>query len=212
MLDFLLNLIYPNVCGFCGKINENSLCEECKKRINENLIYKAQQINDKYFEKHIYLANYDGEFRDNILAYKFLDKPYMYKTFVKLILKNEKICRIIKSYDIIGAVPMHKRRKNDRGYNQSDLIAEELAKNIPNLKYEKILKKIKNNERQSSLKKEERLNNVKNVYKVQNKQIIEGKKIILFDDIYTTGNTVNECSKVLKENGAKEILILTLAR
>ena len=114
-------------------------------------------------------------------------------------------------YDIIGAVPIHKKRINERGYNQSELIAREIAKSIPNLEYKKILIKIKNNQRQSELKKEDRLENVKNVYKIQNRQIIQNKKIILFDDIYTTGNTVNECSRVLKENGAKEILILTLA-
>ena len=56
------------------------------------------------------------------------------------------------------------------------------------------------------------LDNVKNVYEIQSTQTIENKKIVLFDDIYTTGNTVNECSHILKENGAKEILVLTLAR
>lgn len=136
----------------------------------------------------------------------------MYKTFAKLILKNEKICRIIKSYDIICSVPIHRKRKNDRGYNQSELIAKEVAKNIKEIKYVKLLKKIVNNKRQSMLKREERKQNVKNVYEIQNKQIIEDKKIILFDDIYTTGNTVDECSKILKENKAKDILVLTLAR
>ena len=114
-------------------------------------------------------------------------------------------------YDIICSVPIHKKRMKERGYNQSELIAKEIAKNLTNTIYKKVLKKIKDNKRQSELKKEERLQNVKDVYEIQNKQIIENKKIILFDDIYTTGNTVNECSKVLKENGAKEILVLTLA-
>ena len=96
ILDFLLSLIYPNVCGFCGKINENYLCEECEKRIGKMLIYKVENVKDKYFNRHIYLAHYDGEFRDYILSYKFWDKPYMYKTFSKIILKNEIICGIIR--------------------------------------------------------------------------------------------------------------------
>ena len=115
------------------------------------------------------------------------------------------------SYDIIGAVPINKERQKERGYNQSTLIAKDLARYIPNLIYKEILKKTINNKRQSELKKEERLKNVKNVYEIQNSEIIQDKKVILFDDIYTTGSTVNECSRVLKENGAKEILILTLA-
>lgn len=209
----MFDLIYPNVCGFCGKINENSLCEECEKELDKYLKYNEVPTKfNKSFEKHIYLANYEGKVRENILSYKFFDKPYMYKTFAKIILKNEKMYRIMQSYDIIGAVPIHKKRKNERGYNQSELIAKEIAKNIEGLKYEKILRKIKNNERQSSLSKEKRSQNVKGVYQIQNSQIIEGKKVILFDDIYTTGNTVQECSKVLKANNAKEIMVLTLAK
>ena len=96
IIVFLLNLIYPNVCGFCGKINENSLCDECGKKVDEILVYKERNMKNKYFEKHIYLAKYDSEFRNSILSYKFSDKPYLYKTFSKLILKNKKICGIIR--------------------------------------------------------------------------------------------------------------------
>ena len=212
ILDFLLDLLYPNVCGFCGKINQNSLCEKCEEEINKKLIYKIEEKKDMFFEEHIYLANYEGKFREDILSYKFFDKSYMYKTFAKLALKNEKICRIIKSYDIIIPVPMYRKKKILRGYNQSELIAKEIAKNVKEIKYINALKKVKDNKKQSSLDKEERLKNVKNVYQIQNKEIIKNKQIILFDDIFTTGSTVNECSKVLKQNGAKKILVLTLAR
>ena len=136
----------------------------------------------------------------------------MYKTFAKLILKNEKICRIIKSYDIIIPVPIHKKRKNERGYNQSELIAKEIAKNVKEINYQNPLKKTKNNERQSELKKDERKQNVKNVYEIQKAQIIQDNRIILFDDIYTTGSTADECAKILKENNARDILVLTLAQ
>ena len=212
ILEFLLNLLYPNVCGFCGKINENSLCEKCEEEINPKLIYKIEKHKDMFFEEHIYLANYEGKIREYILSYKFFEKAYMYKTFAKLILKNEEICRKLKTYDIIGIVPVHKKRKAERGYDQSELIAREIAKNIKEIKYEKILKKIKNNVKQSSLNEKARRENVKNVYDIQNKEIIENKRIILFDDIYTTGSTVNECSRILKENGAEKILVLSLAK
>lgn len=96
IFDFILNLIFPDVCGICGKIDENCLCDECEKRLSQVLTYKVRNIQDKYFDKHIYLAKYDEKFRDYILSYKFFDKPYMYKTFAKLILKNEKICGIIR--------------------------------------------------------------------------------------------------------------------
>ena len=119
--------------------------------------------------------------------------------------------KLFGSYDIICAVPIHKKRKAERGYNQSELIARELAKSIPNIKYKNLLIKTKNNKRQSDLKKLERAKNVINVYEMQNRQIIANKRIVLVDDVYTTGNTVNECSRILKQSGAKEILVITLA-
>ena len=94
--DFLLSLIYPEVCGFCGKIDENALCNDCKGKINSSLIYKINEVKNTYFEKHINIAMYDEIFRKYILDYKFYDKSYMYKTFSKIILKNKKICKIIR--------------------------------------------------------------------------------------------------------------------
>lgn len=208
----ILDILYPNVCGFCGKIDSNSLCKSCEEKINKILLFQIEEVKNKFFDKQMYIARYNGDFRKEILEYKFFDKSYMYKTFAKIILNNKKTYEILKSYDIIIAVPIHKKRKNIRGYNQSELIAKEIAKGVQGLEYKTILKKIKNNVEQSSLNKMERLENVKNVYEIQNKDIIINKKVILFDDIYTTGNTVNECSRILKENRAKEILVLSLAR
>ena len=96
IIDFILSLIYPNICGFCGKLEKDFLCEDCENRLKKSLVYKTKDIKDKYFEKQIYLAKYDGEFREKILSYKFLDKAYMYKTFAKIIIKNKKICGIIR--------------------------------------------------------------------------------------------------------------------
>ncbi len=210
IIDNILNLIFPNVCGICGKIEKNGLCKECKKKLKIN--ERVYSDIGKNFEKHISIFDYDGEIRHNILLYKFKDKSYMYKTFAEIILNSKKICDILQTYDIIISVPVHKKRKMNRGYDQSELIAKEIAKNIKTLEYKKALKKIKNNQMQSSLNKNMRLQNVQDAYEAVNKEIIKNKKIILFDDIYTTGSTVNECSKVLKENGAKEILVLSLAR
>ena len=126
---------------------------------------------------------------------------------------NEKICGILEKYDIIIPVPIHKRRKQKRGYNQSELITRQISKKIPSLVHESTaIQKIKHNIEQSSLSKEQRKQNVKDVYKIVNKEKIENKNIVLFDDIYTTGNTVNEISKILKQNGANKILVLTIAK
>ena len=107
---------------------------------------------------------------------------------------------------------MHKHKKAVRGYNQSELVAKEMAKQME-IKFEKgILIKQRNTEVQSTLNKTQRIQNVKDAFLVTDFTKVKGKKIILVDDIYTTGSTVNECSKLLKQAGAKEICVVTIAK
>ena len=109
-------------------------------------------------------------------------------------------------------MPISKKRKFERGYNQSSLFIKEIAK-IMKLNYkENILIKIKDNNPQSKLGKEDRIKNVENVYFLKKKEKIINKKVLLVDDIFTTGNTVNECAKILINAKAKEVDILTIAK
>ena len=211
-LIFMKEIIFPPCCLICGKISKKYLCKECKNKLYEKAIFKISNCQDAYFRRHIYIFDYKEDIRDLILEYKFKDKSYLYKIFSEIIIKNEKICGNLKKYDIIVPVPIHKKRKQGRGYNQSALIARNIANNFDNLKYEEILIKIKNTPTQSSLSREERNKNVKNAYKLTCIEKIKNKKIVLLDDIYTTGFTSNECSRLLRENGAKEILVLTIAK
>ena len=211
LFDGILDIFFPHVCGFCGKIDKNGLCESCEKLLIKKFVYGIDSYNDKFFEKHIYIMRYE-DIRGKLLDYKFENKSYLYKTFTEFILKSKKVCDILSSCDIICPVPIHKKRKKERGYNQSELISKEIAKNISGLEFRSLIKKVKNNPKQSLLNENERIDNVKNAYEAINKQIINNKQIVLFDDIFTTGNTVNECSRILKQSGAKYILVLSLAK
>ena len=128
--------------------------------------------------------------------------------------ENKKICEILKTYDIIIPVPIHNKRRKERGYNQSALIAKEFSKNINELEYEDILIKKKNTIAQSTLNKEERLKNAIDMYKIkENKQdIIYNKNVLIFDDIYTTGATANECAKAIRGANSNKIGVLTIAK
>ncbi len=207
-------MFFPQVCGFCGKLDRNSLCNKCKIQIQKNNLSKIEdyQNTSSFFDEHMYLFQYSGEIRNIILNYKFNEKSYVYNTFVELIKNNEKICAQIKKYDIIIPVPISKKRLNTRGYNQSALIAKKIAKML-NLCYkENVLVKIKDNKPQSEMGQEKRKSNVKGVYSIKNKEKIYQKKILLIDDIFTTGNTVNECAKVLIENYASSVGVFTIAK
>lgn len=136
---------------------------------------------------------------------------------MNFLLKNDFFFENFKSYDTIIPVPISKKRKKERGYNQSLLIAKKLVKQVN--KEKKILslcadalEKVKNIVPQSTLDKENRLQNVQGVYQLKNKEQLEGKKILLIDDIYTTGSTVKECAKVLQQVSAKKIDVFTIAK
>ena len=216
MLNFIekiLDLIFPPVCGICNKEINTYLCGKCEKEINKITCVGENKYKDKYFSTHMYLFKYEGIIRNKIISYKFNDKPYLYKTFCEIFVKNKKVCEFLKKYDIIISVPMYKKKKNQRGYNQSELIAKETAKKVENIEYRNdILIKIRNTAKQSSLNKEQRKENLKNAYVVNNNEYILNKNILIFDDIYTTGSTANECAKTLIEAGAKDVGILTIAR
>lgn len=172
----------------------------------------------KNFENHLYIFKYEGIIRNTIIKYKFNEKSYLYKTFVNFLLKNEKFFKILESYDTIIPVPISKKRKKQRGYNQSELIAKELANKLKiDLDISSLCKQ-KDIIEQSKLSKEERVENIKGAYilkkqnYIQNENVLKDKKIILIDDVFTTGSTANECCRVLKQANPKRIDVLTIAK
>lgn len=214
MLENILEYIYPSVCGICGKICKDNICQKCSINLKKYEIKNKTAIkkNEKYFNELLCIFKYEDIIRDMIIKYKFQNKPYLYKTFSKIILKNEKTCGFLEKYDIIIPVPISRKRKHERGYNQTLLIAKEIAK-ILNIKLgNNILIKAIDTKAQSELSKKDRATNIKNVFKVIDYKIIKDMKVIIFDDIYTTGSTANECAKILKEAGAEKIGVLTIAK
>lgn len=223
LIEKIIDLVFPTKCSLCGKIGI-IICKNCKKKLDEleiNLLEK-EIIDIDNEEKHnskniiikkFYIYRYDGIIRDLLIKYKFDDASYLRELFAELILKNEKVCRFLKNYDIIIPVPISKKRRIERGYNQTELIVKFIERKLKEQtihqknKQEKdekhleiqvnvdILAKIKNIKSQSKSTLKERINNVKGVYKLVNEDKIKGKKIVIFDDIYTTGSTIKECVK-----------------
>lgn len=208
----LLEFIYPNVCGFCNKICKEEICSKCRIKIKKHQINIVIKPQNKYFDELISVFKYEGIIREKILQYKFNDKAYMKNTFAKIILKNKKVCGLLEKYDIIIPVPIHKNRKAQRGYNQTQLITSKIAEYINIEPCNNVLIKNKNTIAQSKLNKQKRNENIKEAFNILNLEKIQGKNVLLFDDIYTTGSTANECSRVLKKAGAKTVGVLTIAK
>ena len=225
-LNFFACILFPTCCGVCGKISKNWICENCYKSL-ERLKINQNKISKK---KVIYIFRYKGIIRNLIIKYKFNNCAYLSNLFAEIILNDEYYLELFNNYDYIIPVPMYKEKKKQRGYNQTELILNKIFEN-ENLKkgeYEElvekekpkfkvkldldILEKLKNTKMQSSLSKTLRKENIKNAFLVNNKEKIRNKKIIIFDDIYTTGETTKEISRLLKECNVKEILIFVIAK
>ena len=215
LLEGALNFIFPPVCGICGKTDDKYICSKCFDRLKIYEKVKTDTYEDKYFKTHFWIYEYKDEIRKRIIDYKFNDKSYIFRTFVELIESNSKAVEYINSFDVIVPVPIHKKRLKQRGYNQCELIAKALSKSMVNLTYaNKILIKKRNITPQSTLNKAERTSNIQGAYQLLDAQRydLKSKRILIFDDIYTTGSTVNECAKVLKKLTNEKIGVFTLAK
>ena len=217
ILEKILNLIYPQVCSICGKLSTKSLCNKCKVRFKKEFLFKTDNYSEdlnKNFIEHHYFFKYENLIRSQIISLKFHEKAYIYKTISYFLKNNQKSFENLEKYDIIIIVPISKERKKERGYNQSELIAKEISRIINVEIMPNVLYKIKNTVPQSSLNKRQREENARGAYKVKDCYKIKNKKILLVDDIYTTGNTINECAKVLVQKGInrEQIGALTIAK
>lgn len=236
-LDNVLNLFFPIKCGICGKI-DLPICNNCEKLLKKyeiNLVesdyieteknngckninleqennYKLknnrkQKFNRKIKVQKIFIYKYDEIVRKLLINYKFNDASYLADTFAYLIKNNKKIYDILKTYDIILPVPLHRKRKLERGYNQTELITRKLG-----LKYENsCLVKVKNIKPQSKNDAKKRKTEIKDVFQIQNIEKIKNKKVLILDDIYTTGATANECIKTVSI-ATDKIGFLSIAR
>lgn len=234
-LDSLLELIYPekNTCFICGKfdevIGEKYICYDCErnsKRIISPFCAKCSKPitydkstnlckeccgEEKYFEMSKSLYAYEGNIKHAIYNFKYYNKPYFYKLFgnlmVSYINKEDYL-----SYNYILSVPLHPSKLCQRGYNQSELLARHIS-NCLSIPYLDALKRTKKTEKQSENSKEERRKNLKDVFFVKASfDMIINKSVLLVDDIYTTGSTVNECSKALINYGVNKVYVITIAR
>lgn len=233
----LLNLFLPPRCICCGKIlsENNGLCSECFNLINfisAPYCYKcgrpfAKEIGLKFAarqccgnclqkKKHLFAMQrsafvYDDFSKNLILDFKFRDKTVSAETLSNMLfMTGADIWR--ENPDLIIPVPIHRKRLLKRRYNQSSLLVGYLsARTKVKADYDSLIRE-QNTIPQVMLSGSARRKNLRHAFAVKYPQKIKGKKIVLVDDVETTGSTLSECAKVLLKAGAKEVYSLTLAR
>lgn len=210
ILEKLLNLIYIKVCYFCGSQKEDSLlCSKCRSKIHflPQGVYKNIQGID------IYAASlYDGINKELIKAVKYKGQKQLASVMADLMFDYWKKLKVCDSEFIVLPVPIHKYRRKERGYNHMDIVAKEFCA-LSKYRYNTdFLIRIKDTKKQYNLNKHERLENIKDAFDLNVKNIPDkSDNLLIIDDITSTGITLSEIIKVLKKNGYINITALTLA-
>mgnify|MGYP002692635640 CR=1 FL=1 len=213
---FVLDIFYPNRCGLCKRVikYDELICSRCLNDIKSTDSYckncgflHCQCDNSIYYDRALSLGVYDGNLRGAVLSLKEEINNELIDYFA--VHMSERIKKF--NCDGIAFVPMTRERKRKSGFNQSYKLALGLSKELALPIYKNTLVKEKNY-LHHDLSALERANAVKGAFIKKSSAGIKGKRIILVDDIMTTGATVNECSRLLKEMGASFVVVVCAAK
>lgn len=196
-------------------------CSKCSKPFPSSLTFQdissilcpECRTEHSYFEKVFTPTLYEGIMKEAIHLFKYNKKMGILR-LVREILNSYFDHADFPSFrlDLVIPIPLHRKKMRERGFNQAELIANTVARRFQIRLIKGNLQRVKATASQTALSKKARRKNVKESFKVKNKHQFYAKRILLVDDVYTTGATIKEAAKVLKKAGAKKIYALTLAR
>ena len=225
----LLSFLFPNPCVVCNKpthrntfvcdackdaliyIGRNSVCKTCLAPIpSGDVLCGACLLNPPAYEQLISCVRFAGPIRKSLHRYKFRGRSDLGVSFGKMMCEQLALNNCT-DFDVVIPVPLSKKRLRERGYNQSALLAKEIAKEFSFAYNETALLRKKDTARQSSLAYKYREYNVRGAFALYDPLPIKGKRVLLIDDIFTTGATVRAAVKPLQKY-ASSIAVCTVAK
>ncbi|MHC1728611.1 MAG: double zinc ribbon domain-containing protein [Syntrophobacteraceae bacterium] len=229
-----LDLCLPGVCAGCGKIenhSEKSWCPDCLNQIAWIASPICPQCGRPYpdapgssdhlcgeclqeafrFDTARSAVFHSGIVRDRVHQFKFGARMEWVPPLVEL-LEMTYSRSTMPVPDLVVPVPLHSKRLKERGFNQSGLLGKELSRKLGLAVSFDTLRRKKWTDPQTRMNRQERLNNVKGVFELSKDAAVRGRRILLLDDVFTTGSTLSECARTLKKKGASEVHALTVTR
>ncbi|MDO9515545.1 MAG: ComF family protein [Syntrophales bacterium] len=231
----LADILFPAQCQTCGAVligdGGDIFCSNCLSTVRFTTApqctscgrpFEATQGADHLCEECILsrppfsvarsLGVYEGALLDVIHLFKYHGKISVGEALGRMMAQAPYDSLAIGDYSLIIPVPLHPKRLRERGFNQSLILARQVSKQFSIPLEFLVLRRTLHTEAQVTLSGRRRRANVKGAFEVTDPSGTQGHKILLIDDVYTTGSTAAECSKVLMKSGAKEVAVLTLAR
>lgn len=210
LLRWVLDLLYPPLCPFCQRLldrhaGEEFLCERCRGELPWLRGVRVSRVLEDG-TACLSVLRYEGDAAQSIRRYKFSGRRMYAPCY------GELLSRIAPAGELVSWMPLGPKRRRERGYNQAELMARELARRIV-VPAVPLLDKPRDTQAQSGLDAQEaRQANVSGAYRPLEGADCRGKRVLLVDDVVTTGSTLQEGCQVLREMGAEEVVCLTLAR
>ena len=202
--DAILRLLFPPKCTLCGKLlrtEETDLCHSCRTDSPE---WHKNNLTFSFLDSWAAVWYYDGYIRKSLHRYKF-NRARHYAPVYGRLLAMKLMTEYPEGFDVLTWVPVSRLRKFTRGYDQVELLAEAVGKEL-GMEPVRTLRKLRNNPPQSGITGiEKRRANVLGIYRIENPELVNGKRVLLLDDIITTGATAGECARVLLTAGAGEV-------
>lgn len=197
-----VDLLFPRRCPFCNSFlsGDSLICDHCTKELPGTTYSRFAMGGAPCAAALPYMDKY----AEAMKRYKIGKKSDYANAFADLTVKAAKVSFPDEHFDFVACVPMSENDKRKRGFCHAETLAEKCAE-LLGLPYVELLEKYKENQTQHTLRRSEREQNVKGVFRVTDKSLCSGKTILLIDDIITTGNTLGECVRVLKKGGCKAV-------
>ena len=202
--DGILRLLFPPKCILCGKLlrdEETDLCRSCRTDSPE---CHKNNLTFSFLDSWAAVWYYDGYIRKSLHRYKFGRARHYAPAYGRL-LAMKLMTEYPEGFDLLTWVPVSRIRKFTRGYDQVELLAKAVGREL-GMEPVRTLRKLRNNPPQSGIDRiEKRRANVLGIYRIENPEQVAGKRVLLLDDILTTGATAGECARVLLTAGAREV-------
>lgn len=209
LIEKLLNLIYIQPCYFCRSTKEDlPLCSKCRSKIH----FMPKGVYKELHGCSVYACCiYDGIIKSLIRDLKYNGKKKFAKIQAELMFEYFQELKLEEDF-LILPVPVHESRKKERKYNHMDLVADELAKLTGYKVNKNFLIRVKDTQKQYNLNKRERLKNIKNAFALNDGESVDkSTKLLIIDDITSTGITLEEIIVLLKKNNYKNITAFALS-